>query len=62
MMIGTGLGLALVKHLVGLHGGDVHVYSRENVGSRFFFTLLFDTIAGDSLPRWGGRRKEERMG
>ena len=48
-MGGAGLGLALVKLLVGLHGGDVNVYSREGVGSRFFLTIRFDTIADDSL-------------
>jgi PAS domain S-box-containing protein len=37
---GTGLGLSLVKHLVGMHGGRVWVES-EGVGkgSRFTFTL-----------------------
>lgn len=30
---GTGLGLALVKALVGRHGGDFRVESRENVGT-----------------------------
>jgi CheY-like chemotaxis protein len=47
---GAGLGLALVKLLVGMHGGDVHVYSCENVGSRFSFAILFETVAGDSAP------------
>jgi len=32
---GTGIGLALVRALVTLHGGDVSVVSREGLGSSF---------------------------
>jgi signal transduction histidine kinase len=34
-----GLGLALCKHLIELHGGNIWVESKENEGNTFAFTL-----------------------
>jgi signal transduction histidine kinase/ligand-binding sensor domain-containing protein/HPt (histidine-containing phosphotransfer) domain-containing protein/BarA-like signal transduction histidine kinase len=41
---GTGLGLAVTKQLVELHGGKVTVISEPNIGSTFSFTLPIYSI------------------
>lgn len=38
---GSGIGLALVKELVGLHGGTIAVESQEGTGTRFVIRLPF---------------------
>ncbi|MBM3156502.1 MAG: response regulator [Chloroflexi bacterium] len=43
---GLGLGLALCKRLVELHGGQVWVKSRPRRGSTFGFSLPFDKVGG----------------
>lgn len=45
---GTGLGLALTKQLVELHGGKIEFVSQVNVGSTFTVTLPQPAI--DALP------------
>jgi CheY-like chemotaxis protein len=42
---GTGIGLALSRRLVELHGGEIGVESKEDQGSKFWFTLPHKKVA-----------------
>jgi signal transduction histidine kinase len=47
---GTGLGLYLSKALVGAHGGNIWVRSKEGEGSIFTFTLMpFDKVSSEQV-------------
>jgi len=44
---GTGIGLSLVKELVKLHGGNIYVISKPEIGSKFTVRLPFVSEAVD---------------
>jgi two-component system OmpR family sensor kinase len=49
-IVGTGVGLYLVKMVVELHGGSVAAESREGRGSRFIVRLPFVPAGRDAEP------------
>jgi PAS domain S-box-containing protein len=64
---GLGLGLALVKHLVELHGGQVYADSLgEGKGASFIVRLPVRAVRGEATPARGmdraSMRTEERDG
>jgi two-component system sensor histidine kinase SenX3 len=46
---GTGLGLSIVKHVAAKHGGEIKVWSSQNVGSTFALRLpVHNNINGET--------------
>jgi signal transduction histidine kinase len=52
-ILGSGLGLSIVKKIAQLYGGDVSVQSEPEVGSTFTVTLLKEQAPPDQPPAGG---------
>ncbi|MEX5217462.1 MAG: MASE1 domain-containing protein [Nitrospira sp.] len=55
---GAGLGLAIAKGLIELHGGTIAVESAPGKGSRFYFTLPYNHAT--DRPSFGSRTDSEQ--
>ncbi|GEP45588.1 ATP-binding protein [Brevifollis gellanilyticus] len=53
---GMGIGLALVKEIVELHGGNVHVASRPGKGSTFTVYLPYEPATPKTQPLLNGTK------
>lgn len=59
---GTGLGLPIVKQLVELQGGEIHINSKSGEGSTFYFTLPFEVseIADEKITETVSPKKKNQ--
>ena len=48
-VVGSGIGLLLVKNYVSLHSGNIFFSSQENVGSTFQVVIPFKYLSGESV-------------
>ncbi|MBW8323223.1 MAG: response regulator, partial [Prolixibacteraceae bacterium] len=47
-VVGSGIGLLLVKNYVTMHSGNISCSSQENIGSTFQVVIPFKSITGES--------------
>ncbi|HEX3028571.1 MAG TPA: PocR ligand-binding domain-containing protein [Clostridia bacterium] len=54
---GSGLGLAISKKLIEMMGGEIGAESKEHVGSRFYFAIVFEYE--DQMHQFNSYRTED---
>ena len=57
--IGSGIGLALVKSLVELHGGTISIYSERNKGTDFVVSFRFPLAEASEAPATVSTQSED---
>ena len=50
-VVGTGLGLPIVKSMIELMGGNIRVESTQGVGTKFTVDISFDTVSEEDVYR-----------
>lgn len=58
---GSGMGLALVAHLVKIHGGSISVESEKGKGSKFIIKLPVNTVENSTKKKSCSQVKKERI-
>lgn len=58
-IIGSGIGLLLVKNYVDMHGGKVSCESQENEGSEFKVTIPYKKVASSNFKPASNKNNEE---
>jgi signal transduction histidine kinase/DNA-binding response OmpR family regulator len=51
-MVGSGIGLLLVRNYVEMHGGEVELISKENEGSMFIITIPYKQVSATSVAEY----------
>lgn len=58
---GSGLGLSISHNLVSLMGGSMEVHSKPGEGSRFVFTIKFESLPAEAEDSVEGSHDEEEF-
>lgn len=51
---GAGLGLSISKELIDILKGDIYFTSEHGVGTTFYFSVLYDKVKKEEIPRNAG--------
>lgn len=57
--VGSGLGLSIVKGILKAMGGEIQLESQLGVGSKFYFTLVFENYKSENVDEKEGLEKKK---